>query len=134
MKKFEILEYVNDLKIRVFGKTKEEFFLNAMLGMYEGGRYETEGGGAEREITISSPDLPSLLVDFLSELLYLAETNHEVYSRIRFTKFTNTRLEGILKGKRLKRMGVLIKGVTYHDLDIHQKKDGVWEATKLFDI
>jgi SHS2 domain-containing protein len=31
-------------------------------------------------------------------------------------------------------MGVHIKGVTYHDLDIHQEKDGTWQATILFDI
>jgi hypothetical protein len=34
MKKFEILEHKADLKIRVFGKTKEELFENAMLGMF----------------------------------------------------------------------------------------------------
>jgi len=31
-------------------------------------------------------------------------------------------------------MGVQIKGVTYHELDIHQEEDGTWEATVLFDI
>jgi SHS2 domain-containing protein len=31
-------------------------------------------------------------------------------------------------------MGVHIKGVTYHGLDIHQEKDGTWQATILFDI
>ncbi len=152
MEKFEILEHVTDLKIKFFGKDKKELFLNAMIGMYEGARYQSQDGKIEREIKVSSQDLASLLVDFLSELLYLTEINQEVYQQIQFKKFndpsTNSRskergsplaagqakLEGILIGKKLQRMGILIKGVTYHNLEIQQKKEGVWEATVLFDI
>lgn len=32
--KYEILEHKADLKIRVFGKTKEELFENAMVGVF----------------------------------------------------------------------------------------------------
>ena len=78
--------------------------------------------------------MPSLLVDFLSEVLYLSEVNWEVYQKIQFKKFTEKEIEGILSGKKLKGIGVIVKGVTYHDLDIRQKKDGTWEATVLFDI
>lgn len=134
MEKFEILEHVTDLKIRFFGKTKEELFLNAMTGMYEGAKYEAQDRKIKREMKVSSSDLTSLLVDFLSELLYLTEINQEVYEQIQFQKLNDTNIEGILIGKKLKRMGVLIKGVTYHDLDIQQKKEGTWEATVLFDI
>lgn len=76
----------------------------------------------------------SVRSDFLSEALYYSETNREVYDKIQFKKFDEKNLEGILFGKTLKRMGVVIKGVTYHDLDIHQKKDGTWQTTILFDI
>ncbi len=133
-KKFEILEHKADLKIRAFGKEKSELFLNAMLGMFESAKYEAEGSKIKREIKISSLDLSSLLVDFLSEVLYLSEVNQEVYDEIQFKKFSDKNIEGILIGKKLKRIGVLIKGVTYHDLEIQQRKDGVWEATILFDI
>lgn len=184
VEKFEILDHVTDLKIRFFGKDKKELFLNAMIGMYEGAKYqssfasasakappsdkpsEDKSGGKKatavpsealndsekrmregeaekikREIKVSSPDLSSLLVDFLSELLYLTETHQEIYQHLQFTKFNDpstssgqVKFEGILIGKKLKRIGVLIKGVTYHQLDIHKKEDGSWEATILFDI
>ena len=60
MKKYEILEHKADLKIRVFGKTREELFENAMIGMFEGAQYEPssaetgeiKGEKAEREIKI----------------------------------------------------------------------------------
>ena len=134
MKKFEILEHKADLKIRVFGKDLRELFLNAIVGMFEEAGYESEGEEIKREIKISSLDLPSLLVDFLSEVLYLCEVNKEVYHKVLFKNLTEKELEGILIGKPLKRMGVHIKAVTYHDLDIHQKKDKTWQATILFDI
>ncbi|PIR90405.1 hypothetical protein COU04_00035, partial [bacterium (Candidatus Gribaldobacteria) CG10_big_fil_rev_8_21_14_0_10_33_41] len=35
-KKYEILEHKADLKIRAFGKTKQELFLNMLLGMTSG--------------------------------------------------------------------------------------------------
>ena len=134
MKKYEILEHKADLKIRAFGKTKEELFENVMIGMFEGARYQTEGKEIRRKIKVSSLDLPSLLIDFLSELLYLAEVNREVYQKAQFKNFSEKELETTLIGKKLKRMGVHIKAATYHNLDIHQRKDGVWEAKVLFDI
>ena len=134
MEKFEILEHVTDLKIKTFGIDKKELFLNAMIGMYEGAKYEGQDGKIEKEVKVFSSDLASLLVDFLSELLYLTETNKEIYEQIQFQKFDDKGMEGILIGRKLKRMGVLIKGVTYHDLEIHKRKDGIWEATVLFDI
>jgi len=70
----------------------------------------------------------------LSEILYLVETKKEVYQKVDFKKFTDNEIEATLIGKKLKRMGIHIKAVTYYDLDVRQKKDGIWEATVLFDI
>ena len=134
MKKYEILEHKADLKIRAFGKDLKELFENAMIGMFEGAKYEGEGRKIKKEIKVSSLDLPSLLVDFLSEVLYLSEINREIYHQIQFRKLTNKNIEGNLFGEKLKTIGVIIRGVTYHSLEIHQKKDKTWETTVLFDI
>ena len=136
LKKYEILEHKADLRIKVFGETKEELFSNALFGMTESQKPEITKPEEknQRLIKIKSLDLSSLLVDFLSEVLYLSEVNQEVYNNIQFKKFTNKNIEGTLSGNKLKKIGVIVKGVTYHDLDIHQKKDKTWEATVLFDI
>ena len=133
MKKFEILEHQADLKIRAFGKTKEELFENAMIGMFEGAKCEQDGKDIKQEINVTSLDIPSLLVDFLSEVLYLSEVNHQVYYQFQFETFTDKNIKGVLLGKRIKNIGIAIKGVTYHDLDIHQGEDKIWQATILFD-
>jgi SHS2 domain-containing protein len=136
MKKFEILEHTADLKIKVFGKTKEELFENAMVGMFEAAKYEKEikSQKSKVKIKIKSIDLPSLLVDFLNEVLYLVETKRLVFEKVEFKKFAENEIEAILFGKPLKRMGVHIKGVTYHGLAIFQVKNKNWQATVLFDI
>ncbi|PIV10132.1 MAG: hypothetical protein COS49_02130 [Candidatus Portnoybacteria bacterium CG03_land_8_20_14_0_80_41_10] len=136
MKKFELLEHRADLKIKVKGSSKEELFLNALLGMEEGLRPETKETKEEikREIRIKSIDLPALLIDFLSEVLYLIQVNKETYHNIEFKKFADTEVEAELLGQKVERFGEDIKAVTYHQLDVHQRKDGTWEVTVLFDV
>jgi len=136
MRKFKILEHITDLKIRAFGKTKEELFLNAMLGMEAALRpkIKSQKLKVKTKIRIESEDLTCLLVDFLSEINYLNETNREVYQKIHFEKFSDKEIEAEIFGYKVKSFGLQIKGVTFHDLDIHQREDGTWEATVLFDI
>jgi len=136
MKKFEILEHKADLKIKVFGKSLEELFENAMIAMVENMRPEidfSQKNTIQREINIKSFDLDSLLVDFLSEVLYLIQVNKEVYKKIKFLDFKNFNLKAILYGEKIKRLGLDIKAVTYHNLEIKKTKNGYY-AIILFDI
>ena len=134
-KNYQVLEHRSDLKIKVWGKTKEELFQNAFLAMFESANYQKEKGkSVNRKIKILSYDLASLLIDFLNELLYLSETKKEVYEKITFEKFKDNFLEGVLRGKKLKRMGVQIKGASYHNLQILKNKKGPWETIVLFDL
>lgn len=135
MKKYEILEHKADLKIRALGKTKGEVFLNMTLAMEESMKPEIQKEEkTKREIKIESLDLPALLVDFLSEVLYLIQVNKEIYNEIRFRKFSDSEIEAELIGQKVEMFGEDIKAVTHHNLDIHQKEDGNWEAIVLFDI
>jgi len=122
-----------DLKIKTFGRNKEELFKNTLKGMFKEAGYEGEGKKLRREIKIKSSDLESLLVDFLSEALYLSEVNQEVYSEIEIDVLSGKKIEGFLIGKELKRAETIIKGVTYHDLEV-TRNNGNWEATILFDV
>jgi len=135
MKKYETLEHKADLKIKAFGKTKEELFSNMLLGMQNALRVNINPQSSDaKTIKIKSLDLGALLVDFLSEALYLIQVNKEIYNKVRFKKFSDTEIEGKLIGQKVEMFGEDIKAVTYHNLDVHQKKDGIWEAIVLFDI
>ncbi|PIR02324.1 MAG: hypothetical protein CO144_01030 [Candidatus Nealsonbacteria bacterium CG_4_9_14_3_um_filter_35_11] len=135
MKRYEILEHKADLKIRAFGKRKRELFLNMLFGMAESQKPEIKKiKRIKRKIKIKSLDSESLLVDFLSEVLYLSQVNKEVYFKIEFDKFADIEIEGKLIGQKVERFGEDIKAVTYYGLDIRQLKNKIWEATVLFDI
>lgn len=135
MKKYQILDHKADLKIKVFGKTKKELFENAMLAMFKNAGYEPEKNGRtkKRKIKILAVDLPSLLVDFLNELLYLVETKKLVFTKVKFQKFEDRKIEAVLSGKKLKKTGTHIKGATYYELKIFYK-NGKWQTVLLFDI
>ena len=143
-KGYKILPHPADVKVQAFGKTKEELFLNATRGMVavlrpkikDPRRTSLRGRQKEKiknKIKIESLDLNALLVDFLSEVLYLIQTNKEIYNNIKFTKFEDKQLEGELFGNKIESFGEDIKAVTYHGLKI-ERKNNLYEATILFDI
>src|SRR5437016_10506495 len=90
-KDFELISHTADLKIRVYGKTLAEFFRNAVIGMFQSIGPQSKNCKVINErlvcqelpqmhqIELNSSDLPSLLVDFLSEALYLSDVNNEAY-------------------------------------------------------
>jgi SHS2 domain-containing protein len=139
MEKYKILDHPADIKVQAFGRTKQELFSNALQGMAEILKPEKDLQIVNRKIRISSIDLDNLLVDFLSEVLYLSQTNKKIYNDVKFKRFGpsissgQTILEGELFGNKIKSFGEDIKGVTYHGLKI-EKKNGIYQATILFDI
>lgn len=132
--KYKILEHPADLKIQVFGKDLKELFSNAALGManfqFE---IKSKSEKGKRDIVdIKSTDLKALLIDWLSELLYLSDTNNLAYIKFDIKKLTETELEAEVQGFPGEPKDD-IKAVTYHGLEI--KKVGErWEAIILFDI
>lgn len=139
MEQYEILEHTGDVKIKVQGRTKGELFQAAAAGMFavlqpclrqgSGGQ-----GKVKRIVKIDSPDLNALLVDFLSEFNYLRQVNREAYDRIEIKKFSDTELEAELFGYEVEEFGEDIKAVTFHDLDIQQNKQGLFETLIVFDV
>ena len=133
MTKYEILEHPADLKIRSYGKEMAEVFSNMLAGMSKSCRSELTKEKVNREIKIEAPDRESLLVNFLSEALSLADINKEVYLKAKFNQLKDNYLEAKLEGYKIKSKELEIKAVTWHDLKI-EKKDNLLEATVLFDI
>ena len=139
----ELTKDMANVKVQAFGKTKQELFSNALKGMTEILKPVSDSQSANRNIKVESIDLDSLLVDFLSEVLYLSQINREVYNNVKFDIFNDKKLEGELIGDKIRSLGEEIKAVTYHGLKIDQprlasgeagQKNGLYQATILFDI
>lgn len=135
-KDFELLPHTADIKIRAYGKTLEELFRNAMHGMFESCAplRQSSTEHRKRSIAVQSAELKLLLVDFLSDCLYLSDVHDEVYDTAVFDILTETEVRGTVYGTPIAGFDhVEIKAVTYHDLSIEQV-DGMWQATFVCDI
>jgi len=136
MRGYKILCHRADLKIKVIGRNLKELFETSALALGKLLRPSFEKKAKKilkRNIKIKSFSLETLLVDFLSEILFLSLTNKEIYFQIKIKKFKDFRIEAQIFAKKIKRFGLEIKGVSYHNLKI-TRKNNFYEATLIFDI
>lgn len=140
------LPHTADIKVRVFGATKEELFAHALEAMFqvihplvsdactEHDRVIPSSLPIKREITISSIDDANLLVDFLSEALCLSDTHNEAYFKADITFPEPTKLYAIIYGAPITGFeSTEIKAVTYNELNIEHTAEG-WQTDIVFDI
>lgn len=141
---FESIPHTADIHIRVYGKTIEELFRNALKGMFLSigpiiGQQTICLNtipylDQEHEIFINAQSIQLLLVDFLSEALYLSDVHNEAYFDAQFAEFTQSRIIATVRGHKVDSFEVVeIKAVTYHGLKV-EKKDNEWIAEIVFDI
>jgi len=134
MNNYKILEHTADLKIQAEGKDLAELFSNIALGMteYIFGQQQMVNSQQSGIVKVSSKDIESLLVDWLSELLYLSEINKSAYTKFDIKEISETKLEAEVFGKQAEKKDD-IKAVTYHQLKIEKTKQG-YKTVVLFDI
>lgn len=132
---YEEVEHTADLALRFGGPDLESFFRSAARGLYHllDAEMTPPKDTEQHTISLEAMDLESLLVDWLGELAYLAETAGLVFGEIAFKTLTTTRIEAILTGSRMYHLEKVIKAVTYHNLNVIKTGDG-YAATVVFDV
>lgn len=145
MKDFEVISHTADLKIRVYAKVFPDLFVNALIGMFQSIVPHVVNGVVNNDrlvclempkhhtITIVAANQESLLVDFLSEALYLSDVHNEAYLDAHIIHLSQTTIQAKLIGVDITGFDVEIKAVTYHDLNIIYA-DGMWQTDIVFDI
>lgn len=138
MKTYELIDHTADVGIKAYGKTLSEAFQNAAKGMFDiiTDSSEIENVG-QYDINLSADDLEQLLVDWLSELLYLHSANNLVFGFFKVDlDEKNKKLTAKVFGEKLNmskhKAGAEIKAVTYHMLEVKAKKP--YNIQVLFDI
>ena len=137
MKRFEEIPHTADWSFRAFGKNIAELFENAAFAMFamQDGLKCVSAGATEtaRAVEANGIDYESLLVNWLSELLYLQESHRETYPRLQIDELSPTALRARVFGAPYRKLDKLIKAVTYHNLEIKQTPNG-WEAVVVVDV
>lgn len=132
---YEILEHTGDVRLKVSGETKEQLFQDAVKGMFGILKPKIEDKVSKvRPVNIKSSDINALLVDFLSEVNYVRQVRKEAYEEVSFTRFSDTELQGELRGYAVEEFGEDIKAVTFHELNIQKNPQGLLETNIVFDV
>ena len=135
---YELIDHTADVCIKAFGKNLSECFENAAHGMFDiiTDKSEIENTG-QYDIELEADDLEQLLVDWLSELLFLNSANNLVFGFFKVElDEKNKKLRGRVFGEKFDlskhKIGAEIKAVTYHMLEVRDKQPR--HVQVLFDI
>jgi SHS2 domain-containing protein len=133
--RYEEIDHTADVGIRAYGRTLDELFANAAEGMFSliADLTAVKPVG-EVEVRLEADDLPTLLLRWLSELLYLHEMQKLLFSSFE-ARVVGTSLEGRARGEAIDKtrheLKLAIKAVTRHGLTVDPQK-GIAEV--IFDI
>jgi SHS2 domain-containing protein len=132
--RFEILEHPADIGFRAFGADLKELFANCALALVSiAGDPPAADEATEYPLAVESGDRESLLVDWLSEVLFWFDGRRVTFREFRVIRLENTRIEAVGIGGPRGTVRVIVKAITYHQLRIAETADG-WLAEVYVDI
>lgn len=132
---FEEIEHTADRALRIYGRNLEELLLNAAFGLNSlMGADEDPGATPQtKSIVLDAEDAEGLLVEWLSELAFWAESEMLVFGKFDLQTVSATHIRAAVAGRQVKKLERHIKAVTYHNLEIVKTETGL-EATVVFDV
>jgi SHS2 domain-containing protein len=133
---FEILEHTADVGVRAEGESLGEVFEQAALGIADIMGIYAPGDGDAQDIEVEAPDVGALLVDWLSEILWLHDSRDALLGGVEIVGVTETRARGRVilvprAGEEVE--GTQIKAITYHQLEVKPTESG-WGAEVFVDV
>ena len=138
MIRYRVIEHTADLTVYFYGRSPEEVFVNAGRVMFElllTGR--PDGRKEKRRIAIDGVDHEDLLINWLSELLFLYSSRDQALSEVDIEDLSPTglRARAEMVSFNPETIGVKteVKAVTYHRIEFKPTKSG-WRARVTFDL
>ncbi len=132
------IPHTADLCIRLIGDAPADLFrggLEAMTHiMREDACREEKRLPLRFAVHTASVDRTALLIDFLSDVLLLMQTEKAVFCQVDLTCLDEKAVEANILGYPVDGFDEDIKAVTYHEADVRRSEDGKWETLLIFDI
>jgi SHS2 domain-containing protein len=135
---FEILEHTAETGLRAEAPTLPAMFADLGAGLFSL-ITDVENVRPSRtwDVKITSDDLPSLVVDWLNELLFLHARDGALAAEIQVHGVSPTHLRATVHGEPFDPQrhprGIEVKAATYHQLRVEPADDG-WVAVVYLDI
>ena len=125
-KRFEILDHTADIGLIVYGENLRVLFENAGEAFFH---IITDlrkvRRRVEKRIDIKGESLDRLMVDWLSELLYLHDVESLLFKGFKVDSVGEDGLKAIVKGEPFQEgvhvIKTEVKAVTYHQIEVRQE-------------
>lgn len=130
---FQEISHTADWSVHVWAQDLPSLFaesaraMNSLSGMRIG-----NGPRLKRTFEAEAPDAESLLVAFLSELVYCEEQENLAFDKFEL-QINGPTLKVEMEGAQIASIDKAIKAVTYHNLRIIETDQG-FETTIVFDV
>ena len=129
---FRWVEHTAELELEIEAPSEAAVFEEALIAFAE---FAGDGGGylVTHELELEAAESSMLLVEWLSELVYLSEAEQFVPARIASLELADGRLRATVEGHRGEPRH-LVKAVTLHRLALRQDEAGGWHARVVLDV
>lgn len=130
---FREISHTADIELEVWAPDLGSLLEQAARGMYYLTGLELNSRPRlSRQIEISFLEPETLLIDFLTELIYLAESENLAFDEFDF-QFNDDQLIALVSGAKIDSLSKEIKAATYHNLEIRDSGEGL-VANIVFDV
>lgn len=137
MKKFKELSTTADTGLEVYGKDFAQLLTNSLAGLNQilFGKNTVSGPtSSSYNYRFKGDSFENVVVNFLSEILFIVYTKDKMAIELRFTKVSDKYLDTDILLTDIPAIPALeIKSVTYHNLKILEK-NGIKSLQIIFDI
>jgi SHS2 domain-containing protein len=138
MKRFEILDHTADIGLIVYGSNLKALFENAGEAFFHLiTDLKKVRRRVEKQINISGESLDRLMVDWLSELLYLHDVEGLLFKGFKVESVGEDGLRAVVKGETYQEgvhvIKTEVKAATYHRIEVRQE-NGRWRAQIILDL
>jgi len=121
--RWTFVDHTADIRMEVRGRTPEDLFVNAALGLASLLGSEPAGpADTELDVTLEGVDQEQLIVEWLREILYRSQVEGFALADAHIVELSENRIEARLSGSTAVQEeaepGIEIKAVTYHGLSI----------------
>jgi protein archease len=128
------VDHTAELELEIEAESEEAVFHEAFRALRDllGERVGDRGEPAAHRVNVSDRDRATLLAEWLSELVFLAETEDFVPEAVERLRLSDNAVEATVAGRRASPPH-LVKAVTYHRLGMWDE-NGAWRARIVFDV
>jgi len=129
---YHFVEHVGEVELELEAPSEAGIFDAALAAFAELAAADGSGEPAAHEVELAAPDRALLLVDWLNELIYLAEVERFVPEHVASIQIAGGRLHATVAGHR-DQPRHLVKGVALNNLELVEERGG-WHGRVVLDV